>query len=197
MKLPKATIYHVFKIFKEESMVDRKDHKTWSDSKHTPWFLTGLKHSIEVDPSTSMTTLAKKCNVSFSTMSRAVNRDLDMISYVWRCCHFLTAKAKAIKAKRCSKLLSFIKHQGAGIAFVFVDKKKFTVDAEVNRRNSRVIAYNPSDVPLVFQTKNPASLMLFGATANDGSVMNAHFITASLKISTKEYLDILKNSLLP
>ena len=94
-----------------------------------------------------MTTLAKKRNVSLSTVSRAVNRNLGMTSYVQRRRHLLTAKAKAIRAERCPKLLSFIKHQGAGKTLVFVDEKKFTVDAEVNRRNSRVIAYNPSDVP--------------------------------------------------
>ena len=67
-KLPKATV-HVFKLFKEESKADRKEHKTQSDSKHTPRFLTGLKRSIEANPST--TTLAKKHNMSLSTETLA------------------------------------------------------------------------------------------------------------------------------
>ena len=57
---------------------------------------------------------------------------------------------------------------------MFVEEKMFTMDAEVNRRNSCIIAYNPSDVPPVFQTKTPASLMVFSATESDGSVMNPH-----------------------
>ena len=65
---------------------------------------------------------------------------------------------------------------------MFVDEKKFTVDAEANCRNSHIIAYNPSDVPPVFQTKNPVSLMVFSATASDGSVFNPHFIASGLKI---------------
>ena len=60
-----------------------------------------------------------------------------------------------------------------------------------------MIAYNHSDVPPVFETKNPASVMVFGAAASDGSVMDPRFIESGLKIGTKEYLDILKNSLLP
>ena len=89
-----------------------------------------------------------------------------------------------------------VKHQVAGNALGVVDKKMFPVDVEVNRRNSCIIAFNPSDVPPVFQTKNPASFGVFGAAASDGSVMNPHFIAGRLKISTKECLDILKASLL-
>ena len=79
---------------------------------------------------------------------------------------------------------------------MFVDEKKVTVDAEVNHRNPCVIACDSSDVLPAFQTKNPSSLMVFGVVANDGSVMNSHFIATGLKIVTKEYLDILKTPLL-
>ncbi|XP_036361569.1 uncharacterized protein LOC118764672 [Octopus sinensis] len=128
-------------------------------------------------------------------MSRAVTWNLGMTNYVRQRRHLLTAKAKAIRAERYPKLLSSIKHQRAG-KLVFVNGKTFIVDAEVNRRNSRVIAYNPSDVPFVFETKNLVSVMVFGAVASDGSVMDLHFIESGLKIGTKIYLDILKNSLL-
>ena len=192
VKLSKATVYW---IFKEESKVNWKEHKTQSDSKHTLRYLAGLKRLIEVNPSTSMTALGKKYNVPLSTVSRLVNRDLVMTSYVQR--HHYLQTAKAIRTKRCSKLRSFIKYQGAGKALVFVDKKKFPVDAEVNSRNFHVIAHDSSDIPSVFQTKNPASLVVFGAAVSDGSFMNPYFIAAGSKISTKEYLDILKASPLP
>ena len=78
-----------------------------------------------------------------------------------------------------------------------MDEKKFIEDAKVNRRNSRVIAYDPSDVSPVFQMKNPTSLMVYGAAASDRSVINPHFIVAGLKIGTKEYMEILKTSHLP
>ena len=141
-----------------------------------------------------MRTLTKKCNVSLSTVSRAVNKHLNMTSYVQRYCHLLTAKAKAFRAKRSPNFLSFIKYQEK--ALVFVDEKKFTVDTEVNHKNSHVIAYDPSDIPPMFQIKNHASLMLFSTMASDGSITKPHFIVAGLKIGTKEYLDILKTSLL-
>lgn len=64
-------------------------------------------------------------------------------------------------------------------------------------RNSRVIVYYYSDLPTFFGSKNPASVRVFGTVENDESVINAHFIESSLKVGTKKYLDILKNSLLP
>ncbi|XP_052829645.1 uncharacterized protein LOC106875947 [Octopus bimaculoides] len=132
LKLPKATIYHVYKQFKERK-IDRKN-----DSKCNPKFLTGLKCSIEANPPTSMTTLAKKHNVSLSTVFRAVNKNLGMTSYVRHCCHLLSTKAKAIRVERCPKFLSSIKHQGEEKILRFVNEK-FTVDTEMNHRNSHMI----------------------------------------------------------
>ncbi|KAF2352619.1 hypothetical protein FHG87_016621 [Trinorchestia longiramus] len=80
---------------------------------------------------------------------------------------------------------------------VFVDEKKFVVDEVANRRNTRVVAYDPSEVPPVMQSKNPASVMVFAAVASDGKVMPPHFIEAGLKINTAEYLKILKDVLMP
>ena len=144
-KLPKATVFSVFKRFKEESKVDWKEHKVRSEFKRTPRFLAGLKHSIEANPSISMTTLY--------TVSRSVNRDLGMTSYVRRRRHLLTAKTKAIRVERYPKLLSFIKHQISGKALEFMDEKMFTVDAEVNRRNSGVIAYDLLTSKLCFRLR--------------------------------------------
>ena len=67
----------------------------------------------------------------------------------------------------------------------------------VNRHNARVIAIDLSEVPSVFHTKNPTSVMVFGAVMSDGSVMPPHFIDAGLKINTAQYIAILKTILLP
>lgn len=77
---------------------------------------------------------------------------------------------------------------------MFVNEK-FTVDAEVNRRNSLLIEYNPSNVSITFETKNPASLIVCRVVESDGDVMGPHFIESDFKINSNEYLDILKHSL--
>jgi hypothetical protein len=119
-----------------------------------------------------------------------------MKSYVRRHRNILTPQAKAIRAERCPRLLNHLKHKGGEVR-VFVDEKKFVVDEVSNRRNARVIAENPSQVPVVMHSKNPASVMVFGAVASDGRVMPPHFIEAGLKINTTEYLKILTEVLMP
>lgn len=68
--------------------------------------------------------------------------------------------------------------------YVFVDEK-FTVNAEMNRRNFLVIAYNPSDISTIFGTMNPISVMVSGAMVSVGSVKDPHVIEFGLKIGTK------------
>ena len=79
---------------------------------------------------------------------------------------------------------------------IFVDKKKFMADEMTNRRNFKIIAYNPSDVPPVVQSKHPASVVVFVAVASDGKVMPVYFIEACLRVNTEEYLKILKEVLI-
>ena len=98
--------------------------------------------------------LLKRNTNAITTVSCAVNRDQSRTSYIRRLHHFLKAKATdTIKPS----FMSFISHQGAGKALVFVEEKKSPVDAEVNRKNYRILAYDHSDVQPVFQTKNLAS----------------------------------------
>ena len=143
-----------------------------------------------------MTKLSKKHNVSHKTISRAVNEDLGMSSYIRRHCNLLTAHSRAIQVERCSKLLNHLKNKGGHVR-IFVNEKKFIMDEVANCQNMRVIACDPSDVCPVRQSKNPAFVMVFTAVASEGRVMPPHFIKAGLKIHTAESLDILNDVLLP
>ena len=105
-----------------------------------------------------MSKLAQKRSVSRSTIGRAVNEDLDMKSYVRRVCNLLTTRSRALRAERWPKLLNHLKHKGEHVR-VFVDDKKFVVDEVANKQNTLIIAFDPSEVPPVMQSKNPASVM--------------------------------------
>ena len=168
----KSTVYRVVAAFDAECKVQRSRHSRCSDRKRTKTFLAGLKRTLKSDPSQPMSKLAQKRSVSRSTISRAVNEDLDMKSYVRRVRNLLTTRSRALRAERCPKLL---KHKGGHVR-VFVDEKKFVVDEVANKRNTRIIAFDPSEVPPVMQSKNPAFVLVFAAVASDGKVMPPHFI---------------------
>ena len=97
MKLPKATVYRVFKRFKEESKVDWIK-STWIEVilSAVPRFL--LASNAWLKPTHPHLWELLQRNESLSTVSTAVNRDFGITSYVQRCRHQLTAKTKAIKA---------------------------------------------------------------------------------------------------
>ena len=91
----KSTVYRVVAAFDAEGKVQRSRHSPRSDRKRTKTFLAGLKRTLKADPSQSMSKLAQKRRVSRSTISRAVNEDLGMKSYVRRVRNLLTTRAKA------------------------------------------------------------------------------------------------------
>ena len=182
--------------FDAENTVQRSRHSPRSDRKRTKTFLAGLKRTLKSDPSQPMSKLAQKRSVSRSTISRAVNEDLGMKSYVRRVRNLLTICSRALRGEKCPKLLNHVKHKGGHVR-VFVDKKKSVVDEVANRQNTRLIVFDPSDVIPVLQSKNPASVMVFAAVASDGKVLPPHFIKSGLKINTAECLKILKDVLMP
>ncbi len=138
-KLPKATLYCVYNAFLKSGDISRKTHVHGSDKKCTTTFLTRLKRSIKVNQCTPMTVLAKNRNVSMKTIHKAIHEDLGMSSYICQCRNLLTEKAKAIRAKQCLKLLSFLKNK-ASKELIWVNENKFIVDAKVNRQNQCVMA---------------------------------------------------------
>ena len=193
---PKATVYRTVAKLNVTGDVQRRPHKKRSGRKRTAAFLAGLKRSINRNPATSMAKLAKNRSMSRRTVARAVKLYLGMKSYVRRRRSILTERSRAIRAERSPKLLSHLRHKGGKVR-IFVDEKKFVVDEVSNRHNARVIAQDPSKVPPVMQSKNPASVMVFGAMAGDGRVMPPHFIEAGLKINTTEYMKILQDVMMP
>ena len=119
-----------------------------------------------------------------------------MKSYVRRVRNLLTTRSRALRAERCPKLLNHLKYKGGHVR-VFADVEKFVFDEVANKQNTLIIAFDPSEVLPVMQSKNPASVMVFAAVASDGKMVPPHFIEAGLKINTAEYLKILKDVLMP
>ena len=102
---------------------------------------------------------------------------------------------KEVTKERSAFLPNHLKNCGGDIHF-FIDKKKFIVDKEANQKNFKVIALNPSEIPSIMQSKNPAYIMVFGDIASDGNVIPPHFIKVGLKINTVQYMKILKRVVL-
>ncbi|QQP40728.1 Transposable element tcb2 transposase [Caligus rogercresseyi] len=97
-----------------------------------------------------MTKLVSARDVSIYTISKAVREDLGYKSYTLRVRHLLTEKQKDARVAR---------------------DKLFNLDRTHNRQNTRWICQDPEGVPMVFKSKNPASVMVLGVISYDGDVM--------------------------
>ena len=59
------------------------------------------------------------------------------------------------------------------------------------------IATNNRDVPRVWKTKFPATVMVFGVVSSESHTMLPHIFEVGLKVNTKVYLDVLKSVVIP
>ena len=70
-----------------------------------------------------------------------------------------------------------------------------TIASTLNMQNW-IAMYN-RDVPRLMKTKFPATVMVFGVVSSEGRIMPPHIFEVSLKVNTKEYLDVLKSVVIP
>lgn len=117
-----------------------------TNRKHTPRFLSGLKRSIESNPSKSLAKLSEDWGISKMTVSRVMRQDFYMRSYLRRHRDILIDRCKVIQAERSPKQIGHLKSRG-GDARIFVNEKKFMTVEVANGQNSRVVAYGSFQVP--------------------------------------------------
>ncbi len=70
------------------------------------------------------------------------------------------------------------------------DEINFVADPVANRRNRRIIAKKSNvEKQTVYETKYPASVMVFGPVESDGKVMPPIFIEAGLRVTGIVYCE--------
>lgn len=188
---PKSTVYDIAKRFNDGAESVERKEKTAHKPIRNKAFISRVQKSINKNPSTSIRKLSKDMNVSHYTMRRVICDDLRYKSYVLKVRQMLSASMKEKRVAKCSVLLASIKHEAAGKLRFFSDEKIFTVDAKVNRRNDRWLAQDPEDVPVIGQTKFPASVHVFMSVSSKGHVMPPHFFLKGQNVNKEVYLDLL------
>ena len=70
-----------------------------------------------------------------------------------------------------------------GVMKFFSDKKNFTVDCALHRRNARWIASSLSEVQSKMTTKQPAKVMTLCVISSEGDVLT-HFFVPTKKVNS-------------
>ena len=115
VKYPMTTVFDVCKKYDKCGDVFRGPHKLMRERKLTSRFLSGLKRSVKVNPTTRMTILAKKRGVSRRSIGRGLAK-LKLTSYVQGKRHLLTDRMRGISLQRCKKLITWMKGNGGVIS---------------------------------------------------------------------------------
>ncbi|QQP35714.1 Uncharacterized protein FKW44_024007, partial [Caligus rogercresseyi] len=137
---------------------------------------------IKKDPTKSMRKMAAERNVALITVTRAVHEVLGLKSFV--------RTPRHLKVRENQKVLNFFKHNGDTVK-IYSDKKIFTVDAGLNRRNDRFLAETRGQVEGYYRTKHPAEVMVLGIVASDGNKMPPHFFRPNEKVNSDVYYKVL------
>ncbi|QQP52904.1 Uncharacterized protein FKW44_005194, partial [Caligus rogercresseyi] len=196
LNYPKTTVYRVFNAWEAEGKVCRKAHNMRSDKICTPRFFACLEKSIKALPGTSLSRLDKNHGVSKQLVSKAVNEDLGYRSYRMAKQHILTASMKATRLTNGKRLINGLKSHGGRIIF-FSDEKNWTVGRSYNVQNDRWLAKEREEVPAVFTTKFPASVVTLGVICSTGEVMPPFFFNPKERVNAERYCEVMEEVVIP
>ncbi|QQP40763.1 Uncharacterized protein FKW44_014916 [Caligus rogercresseyi] len=180
IKVSLATVYNIRKAMEGMDPISRKPGTGGHNKKRSGEFLNLLQENIKKDPTKSMRKMAAERNVALITVTRAVHEVLGLKSFVRTPRHLLAAT---------------MKHNGDTVK-IYSDKKIFTVDAVLNRRNDRFLAETRGQVEGYYRTKHPAQVMVLGIVASDGNKMPPHFFRPNEKVNSDVYYKVLRYKVL-
>ncbi len=195
-----ATVYRILKRAEERGgQLKDADRSGRPATKVTKRNIDAVRKRVQKYPTRSINAIAKTMGLSDRTTRRLV-RLAGFKSMTKLVVHELMAGQQARRLERARGLLAWRdlglnKHRD----IVFTDEKNFVLQEHHNRRNNRVLvpvaAHDPS-LRIVKRRKNPSSVMVFGAMATDGSVMDPIFIPSGVTVNSMTYQSLVLPKLL-
>ena len=192
----RATVFNVKKKMSKNESLSWVKGSGGHNKKQNQEMINSVSTKIAKDPTTSIRKMAAELEVTPWTVKRVVNEDLGLKSFARPIRHLLTEKMKEKRLERCLKVRNQLKKYRDTV-MIYSDKKIFTVDAVLNRRNDRYLAKSTAEVKGIFRTKHPAQVMVLGVVASDGKTMPPFFFPPNQKIGTEEYYKVLRYTVLP
>ena len=181
----------------------------------TPQACRRLRDSIKRHPRRSLREHGRRLQIADRTLRRMAGQ-IGAHSRIRIRKPLLTPKMRQRRVELSQKMLNSVKSYGKRIIF-FSDEKNFNVQEAYNRRNSRYIVLENSDVEdgggdndvdvdadgvpynvkYATSTKNPASVMFLGVVASTGEVSPPYWFKEKERLNAVKYVKILDRILLP
>ena len=161
----------------------------------TEEFLSDLKTSYKISPTTSQSKMARGKECSRRTISRGIQK-IGFKAKKRPKRQLLTAKQKEKRVTNGTKLHDKLEELPEGTVKVFSDKKLFNVDVCAYAQTHCVVPADAEPVPIT-RTKHPQSVMMLGVVGSDGQKMPPYFFKEGLKINGEVYRWVLAHVVKP
>jgi transposase len=191
-----STIYYQLHRYLKTGSYSRVKGQGRKRTARTPDNVTKIKAKFKKDPFKSMRQVARELQINKKQVRQVVKVDMKAKSRARVKKHLVTQVSKEKWLEKSQNLLNIIRKKMPAI--LFSDKKVFDVDSVSNSRLDRYVSLDkteevPDNVKYKFETKHPASTMMFGLISSDGKKMPPVFFPPG----TKEYIQVLQSHVLP
>ncbi|PIC28734.1 hypothetical protein B9Z55_020552 [Caenorhabditis nigoni] len=166
----------------------------------TPAKIKAVREKVKRNAHRSMKKMSDDMDISYTSMRRIVRKELKMTSYRATKAAILSQANKEKRLIKAKRLLAGT-HKKDHLITIFSDEKLFSVEAEFNSQNYRVLATNIQQAAdrgkTIHRASHPASIMVFGAVCYDGKCPLV-FVEKGVQINQKYYVEeILEKHVLP
>jgi transposase len=201
LKVPRSTVYYHIKKFKSTGSTDRTPGQGRKRSARSGSNVAKIEARISKDPFVSQRQLAREFRIAEGSVRNVMRHDLGVKSRARVKKHLVTQVSQDKRLEKAKNLVNMLKEKSHPV-ILFSDEKIFDVDSVSNSRMDRFLSADkfgdvPAHIKFKYQTKHPASIMMFGLVASDGKKMPPFFFPVGTKINSDVYVDLLKTVVKP
>ena len=193
MNVSLKTVYEVRKRYTErDGDLSRKRGQGRKCTKVTQRNIDAVRKRAEREPRRSLTKMAKEMDMSPTSM-RNVAKAAGLKSMPPLLQFDIMPGQEIRRLERSMWLLDWHRFN-PDKTILWSDEKSFTVEAFVNRKNDRYLVpvrcHDP-EIRIVKRRKNPISVMVFGAVASNGLVMDPIIFPSKTNINSNVYCSLV------
>jgi transposase len=198
--VPMSTVYYVKKKFETTGLTGRVPGQGRKRTARSKANVAKIKAKFRKDPTKSMRQVARELEIHERQVRQVVKVEMKAKSRARVQKHLINNMSKEKRLEKCRNLVNLLKTKKPII--LFSDEKVFDVDSVSNSRLDRYVSAQkmeevPDNIKYKFQTKHPASTMMFGLVSSDGKKMPPVFFPAGTKVNSEEYINVLQIHVLP
>ncbi|CAO4377463.1 unnamed protein product [Caenorhabditis nigoni] len=200
LRIARSTVNRTIQRFEDTGTVKDRARQGRPVTVTTPQAVKVVRELIRRNAHRSIRKIAEDLEMSRFSMTNIVKSKLKQKSYRVTRAAILSEANKQKRLQKAKMLLAGTR-DGEYLVTVFSDEKLFTVEAEFNPQNHRVLAHDIQDASdkgkTIHRTSHPASVMVFGAICSNGKCPLVS-VDKGVKINKEYYVEeILEKHLLP